>query len=81
MSICSRTTAGIRRHADKEHYQQDPKTGRYTNLCVLVDCSYIDACLTFDKNITGVSLCGKSDKNNTSETWLVDVIASVDQID
>ena len=24
--ICSRTNAGIRRHADKEHYEKEPKT-------------------------------------------------------
>ena len=26
--FCSHTTAVIRRHADKDHYEQDPKTGR-----------------------------------------------------
>ena len=39
MCICARTTARIRRHADKEHKEQHRKLRRRTNLCVLVYCS------------------------------------------
>ena len=47
MCICARTTARIRRGADKEHEEQDQKIRRQTNLCMLVDrsvCNYVCAC-------------------------------------
>ena len=41
MCISERTTAKIRRHADKEHAEQDQDIRRQANLCMLVDCSAV----------------------------------------
>ena len=49
MRICARTTARIRRHADKEHKEQDQKIRREKNLCMLVDCS---ACICVSECIS-----------------------------
>ena len=48
--ICAlTTTARIRRHADKDHKKQAPKSRRQTNLCMLVHC--------FFSRLLPVSIC------------------------
>ena len=56
MCISERTTARIRRHADKEHNEQDQNIRMQWNLCMLVDCSaFIYVCVCFS-----VYLCAQA---------------------